>query len=213
MSEQVAHTAGAHAHKHLNEVRTRHGEEGDVSFTSYCLGQEGLASARRAYEECSLGNLTTEVGELLWVLEELDNLLYLLLGFAESGHVLEGNAHLVVFFIDLSLAAAHIEDAADTAATTSVLAAHASEEDEPEEENHDERGKDVEQDVPSTARLLVANIGLELAVFGLAPPFDIFGKLVGRGYVGLDGELTVFGLGLVISLLDALKIFGFGCLL
>ena len=100
----------------------------------------------------------------------------------------------------MGLAAAYIEDAADTAATTSILAAHTSEEDEPEEENHNERGEDVEQYIPSAARLLVANVGFELAVFGLAPPFDVFGKLVSRGYVGLDGELAVFGLGLIISL-------------
>ena len=113
----------------------------------------------------------------------------------------------------MGLAAAYIEYAADTATTSSILAAHTSEEDEPEEENHNERGEDVEQYIPSAARLLVANVGFELAVFGLAPPFDVFGKLVGRGYVSLDGELAVFGLGLIISLLDALKVFGFGCLL
>ena len=144
------------------------------------------ALAKRAYEEGSLRNLAAEVGELLGVLEELDNLLYLLLGFAESGNVLEGDAHFVVLLIDLGLAAAYIEDAADATTASSIFAAHATEQDEPEKEDHDERRENVDQNVPSTARLLVAHVGLELAVFSLAPPFDVFSKLVGRGYVGLD---------------------------
>ncbi len=205
LAEEVAHTAGAHAHKHLDKVGTRHGEEGYVSFAGHGLGKQGLAGAGRPDEEGALGNLAAQIGELLRVLEELDNLLHLLLGFAESGNVLEGDAHLVVLLIDLRLAAADVEDAADAATATSVLAAHASEEDEPEEEDHDEGGEDVEEDVPAASGLLVAHIGLELAVLGLAPLLDVFGKLVGRRYVGLDGEFAVLGLCLLEGLLDALE--------
>ena len=213
MAEEVAHTAGSYAHKHLDKVGTRHRKEGDIGLACHGFGQQCLAGAWRANEEGALGDLATEIGELLRVLEELDNLLHFLLGFAETSDVLEGDAHLVVLLIDLCLAAANVEDASNAATAAASLVAHASEQDEPEEKDHDEGREDIDQEVPASARLLITHIGLELTVLGLAPLLDVFGKLVGRRDVGLDGEFAVLGLGLLVGLLDALETFVFGRLL
>ena len=49
LAEEVADTAGAHADKHLHEVRAGHGEEGHVGLACHSLCQQGLAGAGRAY--------------------------------------------------------------------------------------------------------------------------------------------------------------------
>ena len=80
LAEQVTHTAGTHAHEHLHEVGTRHREERHVGLTRYGFRQQRLTRSRRAYKQRTLGDLTTQVGELLRVFQELHNLLHLLLG-------------------------------------------------------------------------------------------------------------------------------------
>ena len=40
--EQVPHTGGAHAHKHLHKVRAGDGEEGHPGFTGHGPGQQSL---------------------------------------------------------------------------------------------------------------------------------------------------------------------------
>ncbi len=46
--EQVAHTACAHAHEHLDEFRTRDGEERHARFTGDSFRQQGLARSGRS---------------------------------------------------------------------------------------------------------------------------------------------------------------------
>ena len=91
LSEEVANTGCTDTHKHFNEVGTAHREEWYTCFTSYSLCQERLTCSRRTHEECSLRNLTTQVGIFLWVFEELHDFLHFLFGTFLSGHVLEGN--------------------------------------------------------------------------------------------------------------------------
>ena len=57
--EQIADAAGTHANEHLNELRTRKGEEGNARFTGNGLGQKGFAGARRADQQKAAGNLST----------------------------------------------------------------------------------------------------------------------------------------------------------
>ena len=78
--EEVAHPAGADAHEHLDEVRARHREEGTPGLAGHRLGEQRLAGARRAHQQRALGQPAAEPGELLRVLQELDDLLELDLG-------------------------------------------------------------------------------------------------------------------------------------
>ena len=89
--EQVAHAARADAHEHLDEVGTRHREERTAGFTGDRLGEQRLAGARRTDEQRALRQTSAELRELLRVLQELDDLLQLDLGFVAAGDVGEGD--------------------------------------------------------------------------------------------------------------------------
>ena len=112
LAEQVAHTTGTHAHEHLNEVASRHREEGHAGFSGHGLGQQRLTCSRRTNEQRSLGNLSAQFGVFLRVLQEFHNLLHFLLGTLLSGHVLERDVQVAAFLIHLGFRLAHIEDAA-----------------------------------------------------------------------------------------------------
>ena len=94
--EQVADARGADADEHLDEVRAADGEEGHVGLAGHGPGQQGLARARGADEQDALGNAAAELLELLRLLEEVDDLVQLLLGLLDAGHVLEGDFLLLV---------------------------------------------------------------------------------------------------------------------
>src|SRR5438067_9639401 len=87
--KQVAHAAGTHADEHLDEVRTRDGEERHVSFAGYRTGQQGLAGSGRADQQNALGNASTELLEFLRFAQEFNNFAQLFFGFIHAGHVFE----------------------------------------------------------------------------------------------------------------------------
>ena len=93
--EQVAHPAGADADEHLHELRAGDREERHAGLAGDGLGHQRLAGAGRADQQHALGDACAERGELLRLLEELDDLLQLLLGFLGAGHVGEGHGRLV----------------------------------------------------------------------------------------------------------------------
>ena len=98
--EQVADAAGAHAHEHLDELRAADGIEGDARLAGHGPAQQGLARARRAHQQDSLGHAAAQPLEFLRVLEELDDLFQLAFDAFQAGHVVEGDrpvAHLVAF--------------------------------------------------------------------------------------------------------------------
>ena len=90
------HTAGAHAHEHLDEVGTGDGEERHVGLTRDGARQQGLAGTRRAHEQTALGNLAAQALELLRILQEVDDLLEFGLGLVDAGDVLEGDAAVLL---------------------------------------------------------------------------------------------------------------------
>ena len=100
--EQVPHPAGAHAHKHLHEIRTGDGEEGHIRLTGHRLGKQGLAGTGRAHQQRTLGKLGTDGGILLGVVEKINDLLQRLLCLVLARHILEGDAGLL-FHVDLGL--------------------------------------------------------------------------------------------------------------
>ena len=145
--EQVAYTAGTHTDEHLNEVGTAHGEEGHTCLAGYCLGQQGLTCSRRTYQQGSLGNLTSQIGVFLGILQEVHYLLHLLLGTSLTGHVLEGDAQRSALLVHLGFRLAHTEDASTSGHASTAHAAHDEhpyEDDACKEENvHDERVEEL----------------------------------------------------------------------
>ncbi len=92
--KKITHPAGAHAHKHLDELGTRDGKEGDPSFARYRLGHEGLARAGRTHQDDALGDTCAQGDEFLWFLEKLDDLCEFLFGLFDAGHIIKGDGWL-----------------------------------------------------------------------------------------------------------------------
>ena len=106
--EQVAHTRGADADEHLDEVRAGDGEERDPGLAGHGAGQQGLAGAGRAVEQDALGDLGADGLEPGRLLEELLDLLELLDGLVGAGDVGEGGlGHVLAQRLGLGLAEAH----------------------------------------------------------------------------------------------------------
>ena len=93
--EEVAHAAGAHAHEHLDEVRSGDGEEGYAGFPGDGSGQQGFAGAGRADQQHALGNAAAELLEFLRLAQKFDDLLQFLFGLFHAGHVFEGDLLLL----------------------------------------------------------------------------------------------------------------------
>ena len=85
--EQVPHLGGTPAHEHLHELAAGNGEEGHVGLAGYRLGQQGLAGARRAYQQGAFGQLGADLAVLLRVVEEVHDLAEQFLGLVLAGHV------------------------------------------------------------------------------------------------------------------------------
>ena len=166
MAEEVAHTAGADADEHLDEVAARHREEGDVGLAGYGFGQQRLTRSRRTDEQRALGNFAAQVGIFLGVLEEIDNLLHLLLGALLSGDVLERDVDALAFFKEAGLALAHAEDAARGTAAT----AHLAHEQEPQADEQEDGQQTAQQVHEETVRYLVREL--------YVARFDIFAQTV-----------------------------------
>ena len=93
--EEIAHAARADAHEHLHEVRARDGEERHVRFTGHRAGEQRLSRARGAHEKDALRDLSAQLLELGGLLQEVDDLRQLVLGFLAARHVLERGFLLV----------------------------------------------------------------------------------------------------------------------
>src|SRR5271167_2755912 len=87
--EEIADAARADADEHLDEVRTRDREEGNVGFAGNRARQQSLARARRPDEQHALRNASAEFLEFLRIFQEVYDFVELFLGFVDSGNVLE----------------------------------------------------------------------------------------------------------------------------
>src|SRR5437763_734856 len=75
--EEIAHAGRTHADEHLHEVGARDGEERNPRLARDGAREQGLARAGGAHQEHALGDASAELGELLRILEESDDLLEL----------------------------------------------------------------------------------------------------------------------------------------
>src|SRR5579871_5956710 len=85
--EHVAHAAGAHAHEHLDEIRTGNREEGHIGLAGDRAGKQSLAGSWGTYEKNAFRNAAAEPLKFLRVAEELDDFLQLLLGLVNTGYI------------------------------------------------------------------------------------------------------------------------------
>ena len=141
--EQVTHTRCAHAHEHLDEVRSRDREERHARLARNGPRQQCLASARRAEQQHTLGDARAEGLELLGVLEELLDLVELLDGLLGPGHVTER---------DLGRVGGHafcacLAEAHDLGPT----ALHLVHQEDPDQDDEDERRKRDQHGPPGGA--------------------------------------------------------------
>src|SRR6185436_11849480 len=167
--EEVTDPAGADAHEHLDEVRARDGEEGDAGLAGDGPRQQRLAGAGGAHHEDALGDAAAQAGELLRVLEEGDDLLDLVLGLLDAGHVGEGDLALVLGQqLGLRLAEAH-----------RLAAAHLELAHEHQEQHHQhDHGKPGDQHLlPEAALVLLDDLVLDAGLVELG--VDRVGQVTG----------------------------------
>src|SRR4029079_5875338 len=88
---QTARPAAAAAANSVEDLGARNTEEGHPRLAGHGAREEGLACPGRTDEEHAAGNAGAEGGEFLRILEELDDLDQLLLGFLHARHVGEGH--------------------------------------------------------------------------------------------------------------------------
>ena len=152
--KEVADTGRAHAHEHLHKVGAGDGEEGHIGFAGHGLGQQRFAGARRAYQQSTLGELGTDVGIFLGIVQEVDDLRQGFLGLVLTGHIGKGDAGLL-FHVDLGVGLAHAADPAH--ASHAALFRH-DPHDEGEHEHDEHKGQnevDGEQKERAHLRLVL----------------------------------------------------------
>src|SRR5437763_12851390 len=130
--EEIAHAGRTYADEHLHEVGARDGEERNPRLARDGAREQGLARAGGAHQEHALGDASAELGELLRILEESDDLLELLFRLVDAGDVREGDLVVVLGEqLRLALAEAH-----RLAAARLELAHEEDEEDAQDAERH-----------------------------------------------------------------------------
>ena len=155
--KEIADAGGTYADEHLDEFGSAQAEERHVRLAGNGAGEQRLAGPRRADEQHAFRDPAAEVGVLLRVLEELDDLLQFFFRFVDAGDVREPNLHFIVG-VNLRAAARERHDAA-------FRAAHPPEEEAPDADEEDERNDPAEKigqpSIDGLARVLHA-LGFEL---------------------------------------------------
>ena len=93
--EQVAHAAGAHAHKHFHKIRAADGKERNVGFPGDGARQQGFSGAGRTDQQHPFRDAPAELLKFLRIAQEFDDLLQLFLGFIHAGNIFEGDFFLL----------------------------------------------------------------------------------------------------------------------
>src|SRR6266404_1995249 len=94
--EQITYPRSADADEHLDEIRTRNREEGNIRLAGNRARQQGLARSRGAHHQNPFGNPAAKLLKLLRLFQELNNLLQFFLGFFDAGNILERHALLLI---------------------------------------------------------------------------------------------------------------------
>src|SRR5205814_3021371 len=144
--KEITDAAGADADEHLDEVGSRHGEKWTSRFTSNSARKQRLAGARRANQKRTFRQSSAKLGELLRILQELDDLLELDLCFIGAGDVVEGDLG--------SIAGQKLRLRFAEAERLCTARLHGTEQEEPDSENQQIREQADENGGEGRARLL-----------------------------------------------------------
>ena len=109
--EQVSHARRADADEHFDELRAGDGEERHARLAGHRAREHRFPGPGRADQQHALGHASAEATIVLRAFEEADNLLQFLLGFIDTGHVVEGQLGIGLD-IDLGFALADGEEPA-----------------------------------------------------------------------------------------------------
>src|SRR6266545_4022747 len=135
----------AQAHEHLDELRTGHEEEGDVGLTRDRPGQQRLAAPGGPEQQYSLGDPPSQTLVLLGSLQEVHDLAELLHGLVQPGYVRKGRLHLLAV-VDPHLVATQVQG------RRGLGAAHPSDQEEPEQAEHQERQDPTDEEAHKAVR-------------------------------------------------------------
>mmetsp|Transcript_16893 Transcript_16893/g.29072 ORF Transcript_16893/g.29072 Transcript_16893/m.29072 type:complete len:407 (+) Transcript_16893:208-1428(+) len=94
LREDVTDTRRSNTNEHLNELRSRDGDEGHSSLTSNSLGKKGLTSTGRSIKDNSPWNSAAVLRVHLRLLQEINNLSQLQLGAIASSNILKVHASI-----------------------------------------------------------------------------------------------------------------------
>ena len=181
--EHVAHSRCAHAHEHLDEIRSGDGKEGSFGLAGDRARQQRLAGAGRAHHEHALGDLAAQPLKPGRVLQELDDLGNLLLGFLDACDVLESHGGLVR--VEQAGAAAAEGHGTAPAAHAALHLAH---EIQPDADQQQERQQVEQEGDPGAFRLRFGRMHLRAACGEFAHQFGIVrgGRAVGHEFLSAD---------------------------
>lgn len=156
--EEVAHPGCTDTDEELDELGRGAGEERHASLSGDGTRQEGFTCPRRTDEETSLGDLGTQSGVLVWVLEEIDDFLQLELGLIGPGDVDERDARLR-HLLELALGASKVHGPAEPARARARPALRAAEEEEEprEREEGEEEVADEGDESPGSRSLALGD--------------------------------------------------------
>ena len=147
--EEVAHPAGPHADKHLDEIGTCEVEERHPGFARHSPGQKGFAGSRGTQKQDTFGDAAAQLLKFPGVPEEVDYLLQFLLGFVGAGNVVE---------VDLNLAAGQqFRTALSEGEHPALPPLHLAHHEDPEEYQEDPR-EAGEQELQPGCRILLEGI-------------------------------------------------------
>ncbi len=85
--KKIAHARSTDPDEHLDEIGTRHGEERTPGFTGNGTREQSFPCAWRTDEKRAFGKASTKLGELLRILQELDDFLELDLRFIGTSDI------------------------------------------------------------------------------------------------------------------------------
>ena len=114
--EKVTDTACADTDVELDKIGTRQGEEGNMRFSGDGSREQRLTGSGRAHQKGTLRKSGTDPGVFSGIVQEVDHLHEGFLGFVLTGHILEGDAGILLH-IDLRRALADAHGAASAAHT------------------------------------------------------------------------------------------------
>src|SRR5215469_3814091 len=90
--KHVSNSRGAHAHKHLDKIRSADAEERHIRFAGNRSSKQRFTGSRRADHQHALRNSSTQLLKFFRILQEIHDLLNFLFGLLDAGDVFKGHS-------------------------------------------------------------------------------------------------------------------------